>query len=115
MKKWVSEMIKQHAHTAIEVNNVSKFIENAKNSDTPISAATVTSLVVSVVVVLNVISDILGLNKHLDQNVWYQVGTIITLVSNLGYALWKNHNITSDARKRQAVGDLVVPKKEGKN
>lgn len=33
MKKWVLEMIKQHAHTAIEVNNVSKFIENAKNSD----------------------------------------------------------------------------------
>ena len=33
MKKWVSEMIKQHAHTAIEVNNVAKFIENAKNSD----------------------------------------------------------------------------------
>lgn len=33
MKKWVSEMIKQHAHTAIEVNNVSKFIEDAKNSD----------------------------------------------------------------------------------
>lgn len=26
-------MIKQHAHTAIEVNNVAKFIENAKNSD----------------------------------------------------------------------------------
>lgn len=33
MKKWVSEMIKQHTHTAIEVNNVAKFIENAKNSD----------------------------------------------------------------------------------
>lgn len=33
MKKWVSEMIKQHAHTAIEVNNVAKFIGNAKNSD----------------------------------------------------------------------------------
>nr|DAJ58169.1 MAG TPA: hypothetical protein [Crassvirales sp.] len=33
MKKWVSEMIKQHAHTAIEINNVTKFIENAKNSD----------------------------------------------------------------------------------
>lgn len=33
MKKWVSEMIKQHAHTVIEVNNVAKFIENAKNSD----------------------------------------------------------------------------------
>lgn len=101
----------------VVVDNASKLleeIENAKNSDTPISAATVTSLVVSVVVVLNVISDILGLNKHLDQNVWYQVGTILTLVSNLGYALWKNHNITSDARKRQAVGDLVVPKKEGK-
>ena len=24
MKKWVSEMIKQHANTAIEVNNVAK-------------------------------------------------------------------------------------------
>lgn len=33
MKKWVSEMIKQHAHTAIEVNNVAKFIENAETSD----------------------------------------------------------------------------------
>lgn len=33
MKKWVSEMIKQHANTAIEVNNVTKFIENVKNSD----------------------------------------------------------------------------------
>lgn len=33
MKKWVSETIKQHAHTAIEVNNVAKFIRNAKNSD----------------------------------------------------------------------------------
>lgn len=33
MKKWVSEMIKQHTHTAIEVNNVAKFIGNAKNSD----------------------------------------------------------------------------------
>ena len=33
MKKWVSEMIKQHANTAIEVNNVAKFIKNAKNSD----------------------------------------------------------------------------------
>lgn len=33
MKKWVSEMIKQHAHTTIEVNNVAKFIENAENSD----------------------------------------------------------------------------------
>ena len=56
----------------VVVDNASKLveeIENAKNSDTPISAATVTPLVVSVVVVLNVISDILGLNKHLDQNV----------------------------------------------
>lgn len=33
MKKWVSEIIKQHARTAIRVNNVTKFIENAKNSD----------------------------------------------------------------------------------
>lgn len=33
MKKWVSETIKQHAHTAIEVNNVTKLIENLKNSD----------------------------------------------------------------------------------
>lgn len=33
MKKWVSEMIKQHANTAIAVNNVAKFIENAKNND----------------------------------------------------------------------------------
>lgn len=33
MKNWVSEMIKQHASTAVEVNNVAKFIKNAKNSD----------------------------------------------------------------------------------
>ena len=33
MKKWVSKVIKQHAYTAIEVNNVAKFIKNAKNSD----------------------------------------------------------------------------------
>lgn len=100
------------------VNNASKLvdeIENAKNTDTPISAGTVTSLVVAVVVVVNAVLAILGVNKQLDQNVWYQVGTIVTLVANLGYALWKNHNITSDARKRQAVGDLVVPKKEGKD
>lgn len=100
------------------VNNASKLvdeIENAKNTDMPISAGTVTSLVVAVVVVVNAVLAILGVNKQLDQNVWYQVGTIVTLVANLGYALWKNHNITSDARKRQAVGDLVVPKKEGKD
>lgn len=100
------------------VNNTAKFvdeIEKAKNTDTPISAATVTSLVVSVVVVVNAVLAIVGVNKQLDQNVWYQIGTIVTLVLNLGYALWKNHNITSDARKRQAVGDLVVPKKEGKD
>lgn len=100
------------------VNNASKLvdeIENAKNTDTPISSGTVTSLVVAVVVVVNAVLAILGVNKQLDQNVWYQVGTIVTLVANLGYALWKNHNITSDARKRQAVGDLVVPKKEGKD
>lgn len=33
MKKWVSEMVEQHAHTVIEVDKVTKFIENAKNSD----------------------------------------------------------------------------------
>lgn len=33
MKNWVSKMIKQHANTVIEVNNVAKFVENAKNSD----------------------------------------------------------------------------------
>lgn len=33
MKKWVSEMIKQRAHTVIEVNNVANFIENVKSSD----------------------------------------------------------------------------------
>ena len=33
MKKWVSEMVKQHARTVIKVNHVTKFIENAKNSD----------------------------------------------------------------------------------
>lgn len=100
------------------VDNASKLveeIEKAKNTDTPISTGTVTSLAVSVVVVVNAVLAILGVNKQLDQNVWYQVGTIVALVANLGYALWKNHNITSDARKRQAVGDLVVPKKEGKD
>lgn len=33
MKNWVSKMIKQHANAIIEVNNVAKFVENAKNSD----------------------------------------------------------------------------------
>lgn len=33
MKNWVSKMIKQHANAVIEVNNVAKFVENAKNSD----------------------------------------------------------------------------------
>lgn len=33
MKNWVSKMIKQHANIVIEVNNVAKFVENAKNSD----------------------------------------------------------------------------------
>lgn len=33
MKNWVSKMIKQHANAVIKVNNVAKFVENAKNSD----------------------------------------------------------------------------------
>lgn len=99
--------------TKTVVDDTSKLIdeiESAKNTNTPISTATVTSLVISLIVVINTVLAILGVDKQLTQNYAYQIGTILALVANVAYTTWKNHNITSDARKRQAVGDVVIPK-----
>lgn len=96
------------------VDNADKLldeIKDAENNPDPISPKTVAALVVSLVVLANTIFMILGIDKRLDENTWYQAGSIIALIANLGYATWKNHNITVDARKRQKVGDIVVPKK----
>lgn len=100
------------------VNNADELlneIKNAQDSTAPISASTVTSLVVSVVVVINAILAIFGIDKQLDQNTWYQIGSVIALVANIGYATWHNHNITKDARQRQQIGEAVVPKKSKGN
>lgn len=99
------------------VNNADKLINeinNAKNETAPISTQTVISLVVSVAVVVNSILAFFGIDKTLDQNTLYQVGSAVALVLNIAYATWHNHNITKDARKRQQVGELVVPKKGNK-
>lgn len=96
------------------VNNADelvKEIEEAKDKVDPISTSTVTSLIIAVVVLVNAILMMLGVDKQLDTNIFYQLGSIIALVANMAYAIWKNHNITVDARKRQKVGDIVIPKK----
>ena len=112
------EINKALDETQVVVDDTAKLvdeIENAKNTNAPISTATVTSLVISLIVVINTILAILGIDKQLTQNYAYQIGTILALVANVAYATWKNHNITSDARKRQAVGDIVVPKEKKGN
>ena len=90
-------------------------IKNAKDETAPISTSTVTSLIMSVIVLINTIFLIFGVDKHIDENVWYQAGSVIALVANIAYATWKNHNITKAARKRQQVGEVVVPKNRKDN
>lgn len=79
-----------------------------------ISGKTITTIIATVIVMVNTMSALFGENFgwEIDDNLLYQIGTFASIVINVGYALWYNHDITKKARQRTAIADQVLPKKD---
>lgn len=83
------------------------------NAPKGISGKTVTSIIVSALVLINLALPYFNIEKiDLSDDTVYTIGSYVALVINFGYVLWTNHPITKKARLRKAVAEQAVPKQE---
>lgn len=78
-----------------------------------IAPKTVASIVISVIVFLNLIFSFVAPHLKIDvgDDLIYTASSIIAVGINIGYAMWKDHDITKKSRLRKEVAEQVIPKK----
>ena len=77
-----------------------------------IETRTIMSVVVSIVVILNLIFSIFAphLQISIADDTMYTICSVLAIIVNFGYVMWKDHNFTKTARIRKEVADQVVTK-----
>ena len=89
-------------------NEGQKVVVEVPNVPATVSPALIGKLVAYVVILVNAVLAILGYDPiHLADDTVYLVSSVITLVGGFGYATWKNHDITKNARKKAEVTEQV--------
>lgn len=70
-----------------------------------IAPKTVASIIISVIVFLNLIFSFVAPHLKIDvgDDLIYTASSIIAVGINIGYAMWKDHDITKKARLRKEV------------
>lgn len=129
MKIDVEEKLEQLAQTVEELQNAQHSIREGKqeleqgdgleevvvpNVPQGISTKTIVSVITSVIVILNLAFSMLAPTFHIDiaEDTLYTVGSLLAIVINFGYVMYKDHNFSKNARRRNEVADQVLPKKE---
>lgn len=129
MKIDVEEKLEQLAQAVEELQNVQSDIKHGRdeleqgdgveevivpNVPQGISTKTIVSVITSVIVLLNLAFSMLAPAFHIDiaEDTLYTVGSLLAIVINFGYVMYKDHNFSKKARLRKEVAEQVIPKKQ---
>lgn len=128
MKIDVEEKLEQLAQAVEELQNVQSDIKHGReeleqgdgveevivpNVPQGISTKTIVSVITSVIVLLNLAFSMLAPTFHINiaEDTLYTVGSLLAIVINFGYVMYKDHNFSKKARLRKEVAEQVIPKK----
>lgn len=89
-------------------NEGQKVVVEVPNVPATVSPALIGKLIAYIVILVNAVLAILGYDPiHLADDTVYLVSSVVALVGGFGYATWKNHDITKEARKKAEVTEQV--------
>lgn len=129
MKLDVEEKLEQLAQAVEELQSVQSDINSGRqeleqgdgveevivpNVPQGISTRTIVSVITSVIVLLNLAFSMLAPAFHIDiaEETLYTVGSLLAIVINFAYVMYKDHNFSKKARLRKEVAEQVLPKKQ---